>query len=348
MYSLRRTACRLLSSPTPLLVRSRLAAVSNPPHHIPLCRTISQSEWARKGVQSIATDTGSAIKTTATPTSPTSDAPESSTQCEADIVQEAAEQIIEVPPEVKDTSYTAAKSSASTPNSASNPSFDVDLSQIREAAAGESEAERKRLEEDSWESFRKRQSEPKETVFLGNLFYDLTAGDLKKHMSKFGVVRAANIIYDDRGISKGFGYVQFDRWQSAQTAIEAMHMKIFQGRRVTMHYSHSSLIANREAIQPSKVLYVGNMPFEMTDRDFNTLFRSINNLIDVRVSMDRRTGQFQGYLHAEFTDIKSATIALERLSLKRPYKRKLNVTFSNNVRLSKGTELVMPADIDKI
>ncbi|KAL3494047.1 hypothetical protein BJX62DRAFT_199042 [Aspergillus germanicus] len=346
MYSLRRTACRLLASPTPLPVRSRLAAVSNPPHHIPLRRTISQSKWLRKDAQSLASDTSSAIKTTATPTTPTSDAPESSIQCEADKVQEAVEQTLEAPPEVKDTSYTATKSRESTPSPASNPSFDVDLSQIREAALGESEAERKRLEDDSWATFRKRQSEPKETVFLGNLFYDLTPEDLKKHMSKFGVVRGVNIIYDDRGISKGFGYVQFDNRKSARAAIEAMHMKIFQGRRVNMHYAHSSLIASRENIPPSKVLYVGNLPFEMTDRDFNTLFRNINNLIDVRVSMDRRTGQFQGYLHAEFTDTKSATIALERLCLKSPYKRKLNVTFSNNVRLSKGTELAMPVDFD--
>ncbi|KAJ0414274.1 hypothetical protein BJY00DRAFT_295395 [Aspergillus carlsbadensis] len=346
MYILRRTACRLLSTPLP--VRSRLPPVSSPPHHIPLCRTISQSKWVRNDAQSIASDTSSAIKTTATPTTPTSDASEPSIQCEADKAQEAAEQPLEASSEVKDTSYTATESTESTPSAAPNPSFDVDLSQIREAAAGESEAERKRIQKENWASFRKKQSEPRETVFLGNLFYDLTAEDLKKYMSKFGVVHAVNVIYDDRGISKGFAYVQFDRWQSAQTAIEAMHMKIFQGRRVTMHYAHSSIISNWGYIPPSKVLYVGNLPFEMTDRDFNTLFRGINNLIDVRVSMDRQTGQFQGYIHAEFTDVKSAEIALERLSLLKPYKRRLSVMFSNNIRGSKGTALATPADDDNI
>jgi RNA recognition motif-containing protein len=45
--------------------------------------------------------------------------------------------------------------------------------------------------------------EASETVFIGNLFFDLTAEDLRKHMEKYGTVMKAYIVHDARGISKG-------------------------------------------------------------------------------------------------------------------------------------------------
>ena len=48
-----------------------------------------------------------------------------------------------------------------------------------------------------------RLAEPNETVFVGNLFYDMTAGQLRAQMERFGTVTAARIIFDTRGLSKG-------------------------------------------------------------------------------------------------------------------------------------------------
>lgn len=44
---------------------------------------------------------------------------------------------------------------------------------------------------------------PCETVYVGNLFYDLTAEDLRSKMERFGIVTRAIIVYDNRGLSKG-------------------------------------------------------------------------------------------------------------------------------------------------
>lgn len=44
---------------------------------------------------------------------------------------------------------------------------------------------------------------PKETVFVSNLFFDINADDLRQHMEQFGVVENATVITDSRGISKG-------------------------------------------------------------------------------------------------------------------------------------------------
>lgn len=45
--------------------------------------------------------------------------------------------------------------------------------------------------------------EPCETVYIGNLFFDVTADQLKAHCEQFGEIDSVRIIYDARGLSKG-------------------------------------------------------------------------------------------------------------------------------------------------
>lgn len=72
------------------------------------------------------------------------------------------------------------------------------------------------------------------------------------------------------------------------------------------------------------------MSFEMSDKDLNDLFREVRNVIDVRVAIDRRTGQPRGFAHADFIDVDSAVKAAELLSGKEIYGRKLRVDFSES------------------
>lgn len=44
---------------------------------------------------------------------------------------------------------------------------------------------------------------PKTTVYVGNLFFDVTAEDVRKQFEKFGAVENALIVHDARGLSKG-------------------------------------------------------------------------------------------------------------------------------------------------
>lgn len=80
--------------------------------------------------------------------------------------------------------------------------------------------------------------------------------------------------------------------------------------------------------EPTKTLFIGNLAFEMSDADLNKLFRDVRNVIDVRVAIDRRTGQPRGFAHADFIDVESATKAFEQLTDKEIYGRKLRVDYS--------------------
>lgn len=47
------------------------------------------------------------------------------------------------------------------------------------------------------------QGEPSKTVYVGNLFFDVRAEDLKQEFERAGAVQEAKIIMDNRGMSKG-------------------------------------------------------------------------------------------------------------------------------------------------
>lgn len=87
---------------------------------------------------------------------------------------------------------------------------------------------------------------------------------------------------------------------------------------------------------PSKTLFIGNLAFEMSDADLNKLFRDIRNVIDVRVAIDRRTGQPRGFAHADFVDIESATKGKEALADLEIYGRKLRVDYSAGSGAGRG------------
>lgn len=114
-----------------------------------------------------------------------------------------------------------------------------------------------------------------------------------------------------------------------------MNMQLFEGRRMTVQFAARDISTgpsetrrNKPINPPSSTLFVGNMSFEMTDRDLGNLFRGIRNVLDVRVAIDRRTGQPRGFAHADFVDVKSAMEAMKILQEKETYGRRLRVDYS--------------------
>ena len=112
-----------------------------------------------------------------------------------------------------------------------------------------------------------------------------------------------------------------------------MNQQIFEGRRLVVQYATKKKGFMKDPDlknQPSKTLFIGNMSFEMTDQDLNDLFREIRNVKDVRVAIDRRTGQPRGFAHADFDDVESAVQAMEQLDGKEIYGRLLRVDYGEN------------------
>ncbi|KAI9052792.1 hypothetical protein LZ554_003065 [Drepanopeziza brunnea f. sp. 'monogermtubi'] len=180
---------------------------------------------------------------------------------------------------------------------------------------------------------------PTNSIYVGNLLFDITQEDIQREFESFGPIKSVTIASDNRGLSKGFGYVEFESTEQATAAIEAKHQAVLEGRRLVVNYmnkSERSPAGGEPVNEPSKTLFIGNLAFEMSDADLNKLFRDIRNVIDVRVAIDRRTGQPRGFAHADFVDVESAIKGKDALLGKEVYGRTLRIDYSAGIRDRRG------------
>ena len=72
-------------------------------------------------------------------------------------------------------------------------------------------------------------------LFVGNLPFSMTEGDLRSLFEEHGPVEKASIITDrDTGKSRGFGFVEMPDDQAAAIAIEALNNKEINGRALSV------------------------------------------------------------------------------------------------------------------
>jgi len=73
-------------------------------------------------------------------------------------------------------------------------------------------------------------------IFIGNLSFNVTEGDLYQAFEAFGQVASVTIITDEQsGRSKGFGFVEMPVQAEARSAIEVLNGKALKGRTITVN-----------------------------------------------------------------------------------------------------------------
>ena len=63
----------------------------------------------------------------------------------------------------------------------------------------------------------------------------------------------------------------------------------------------------------STKLYVGNLPYETSESDLQTLFETSGQVASVNIVRDRATGQARGFAFVEMSDDESARRAINEL-----------------------------------
>ncbi|KAI7515286.1 hypothetical protein KC317_g23845, partial [Hortaea werneckii] len=67
---------------------------------------------------------------------------------------------------------------------------------------------------------------PSRILYIGNLFFEVTAPELEKEFSKLGDITNSRIVVDSRGLSKGFGYIEFATQAAADRAVRQLDQKV--------------------------------------------------------------------------------------------------------------------------
>lgn len=73
-------------------------------------------------------------------------------------------------------------------------------------------------------------------LYVGNLSYGTNDDSLRSLFEQHGAVRSAQVVMDrDTGRSRGFGFVEMENDQEAESAINALNGQEVDGRRLTVN-----------------------------------------------------------------------------------------------------------------
>ena len=73
-------------------------------------------------------------------------------------------------------------------------------------------------------------------LYVGNLAFSTTEGDLRRLFESCGVVSSCNLIMDKMtGKSRGFGFIEMPNQQEATAAIQALNQKDLGGRPIRVN-----------------------------------------------------------------------------------------------------------------
>jgi cold-inducible RNA-binding protein len=73
-------------------------------------------------------------------------------------------------------------------------------------------------------------------LYLGNLSFDVTEGDLREMLSKHGPVNEVNVIMDKMtGRARGFAFATMNTEEGAKAAIQALNGTDWKGRALTVN-----------------------------------------------------------------------------------------------------------------
>ena len=73
-------------------------------------------------------------------------------------------------------------------------------------------------------------------IYVGNLGYSVTEGQLEALFQEFGAVASVNLIKDKySGESKGFGFVEMNKQAEAEEAIKKLNGRTLDRRNLTVN-----------------------------------------------------------------------------------------------------------------
>ncbi|CAH9052544.1 unnamed protein product [Cuscuta europaea] len=140
-------------------------------------------------------------------------------------------------------------------------------------------------------------------VFVKNLPPSVTSDQLERKFSGFGTILSCKVAEDENGMSKCFGFVQFDSQLSATSAITHLHGTVFKGK--TLYVS----TFKKKELRASN-LYVGNLSESISETKLEEIFGIHGEVVSVKII---RRGGIKVFGFVKFSRAENAKAAMDSL-----------------------------------
>ncbi|KAL8260813.1 hypothetical protein R6Q59_024862 [Mikania micrantha] len=180
-----------------------------------------------------------------------------------------------------------------------------------------------------------RKSERKEpeftNVYVKNLELDFTENLLKEKFSEYGNVTSAVIMKDAEGVSRGFGFVNFESPDCAKKAIEALNGAVigskewFVGKAMKKDEREGFLkLSHQKDKKNASNLFVKNLAISVDEKTLEATFGDFGNVVLTKI-IRHKSGVSKGFGFVCFSNPDEAKKACDSLNGKLYHGKHMNV-----------------------
>ncbi|XP_043830008.1 polyadenylate-binding protein 1-like [Dromiciops gliroides] len=162
-------------------------------------------------------------------------------------------------------------------------------------------------------------------VYIKNFGEDMDDLRLKRLFGKFGPALSVRVMTDESGTSRGFGFVNFERHEDAQKAVEEMNGKELNGRKIYVGRAQkkgerqTELKRKFEQMKQDRItryqgvnLYVKNLDDGIDDERLRKEFSPFGTITSAKVMMEG--GRSKGFGFVCFSSPEEATKAVTEMN----------------------------------
>ncbi|KAJ4909495.1 Polyadenylate-binding protein 5 [Raphanus sativus] len=156
----------------------------------------------------------------------------------------------------------------------------------------------------------------KGNVFIKNLDVSIDNKDLYDTFSTFGTILSCKVELDVSGRSKGYGFVQFEKVETAQDAIDKLNGMLLNDKQVFV----GPFVRRQDRTRSESVtvprftnVYVKNLPKETDDDELKKTFGKYGDISSAVVMKDE-SGNSKCFGFVNFVRSEDAVVAVEKMN----------------------------------
>ncbi|KAF8320124.1 polyadenylate binding protein [Clavulina sp. PMI_390] len=138
-------------------------------------------------------------------------------------------------------------------------------------------------------------------LYIKNISEDVTEEDFQELLSKYGSITSILLVRDEDGKNKGFGFVNFEKHEEAQQAVDELHDIDFKGKNLfvtraqkktereeELRRSYEQARAEKQSKYQNVNLYVKNLDDDVDDDKLRAEFEAFGTITSCKVMRDEK------------------------------------------------------------